>query len=189
MRHRSIVATIVLLAAVSTLMVGCKKKPPAPTPTPPATESAKPVPPPEPPPTEVKPEKFPPEPVTTAPLTDADADEWNRRKPLQTVYFAYDSAEFDEAARSAMSANADWMKANAKWKIRVEGNCDERGTIKYNLALGQRRGDSVREYLTSLGIPADRVRIVSYGEEKPASPGHDEAAWKLNRRADFWVEK
>lgn len=186
MRYRFL-AAIVLFTAMSTLAVGCKK-PPKTAPTPVASETAKPAKPSTPPPiTEVAPDKFPAEPVDTKPL-DLSADEVNRRKPLQTVYFDYDSAEFDDTALGTLRANADWLKSNTKWKVRIEGNCDERGTIKYNLALGQRRGDSVREYLASLGVPADRIRIVSYGEEKPVDPGHEEGAWKLNRRADFWVE-
>ena len=187
MRHRSLAATIVLFAALTTLVVGCKK-PLKPIPTQPApTETATPAPPPEPTPTEVT-DKFPKQPVDTAPLADPSVDELNRTKPLQTVYFAYDSAEFDDPAIATLRANAEWLKAHPKWKIRIEGNCDERGTIKYNLALGQRRGDSVRQYLSGLGVAVDRMRVVSYGEERPVDPGHDEATWTKNRRADFWIE-
>lgn len=185
MRHRSLVATIFLFAAVSTLAVGCKKPKTIPTPPPATTEPAKPAEPVEPARTDVPPEKFPTQPVDSQPM-DIGADEMNRR--LKTVYFSYDSAEFDEAALATLRGNADVLKSNPKWKIVVEGNCDERGTIKYNLALGQRRGDSVRQYLASLGVPADRVRVVSYGEEKPAVVGHDEEAWGKNRRADFKAE-
>jgi peptidoglycan-associated lipoprotein len=187
MRHRSLAATAVLLVAVSALVVGCKQPKTTPVAPPPQTQTAKPAETSPAPPTEVT-EKFPTQPVETAPLSDPGVDELNRRKPLQTVYFSYDSTEFDEAAIAAMRANAAWLKANPKHPIRIEGNSDERGTIKYNLALGQRRGDAVRQYLSSLGVPADRMRVVSYGEEKPVNEGHDEGSWKQNRRAEFWIE-
>jgi len=111
----------------------------------------------------------------------------NRRKPLRTVYFAYDSEDLDDPP-GRPPRERGLAQDEPKRSIRIEGHCDERGTIKYNLALGERRANSVREYLTGLGISAERMRIVTYGEEKPADPGHNEDAWKMNRRGEFWIE-
>ena len=110
------------------------------------------------------------------------------RGELKTIYFGYDKDELTDAARSILRQNANWLKANPQWNVVLEGHCDERGTIEYNLALGQRRANSVRSYMASLGVDASRVRTVSYGEERPADNGHNEAAWAKNRRAESKVE-
>jgi peptidoglycan-associated lipoprotein len=86
-----------------------------------------------------------------------------------------------------MNANAEWLKANPKVKIRIEGNCDERGTAEYNQALGQRRAASARKYLTDLGISAGRISLISYGKEKPLCSDRVEGCWQKNRRDDFVV--
>jgi peptidoglycan-associated lipoprotein len=187
MIRKSIVPVLVLAVALAGI-AGCKKPPETvPVAPPPETQKAEPVEP-TPPPKEVG-ESFPPAKVDTAPLTDPSVDELNARiKPLQVVYFEYDSSDLDDASRSVLQANAEWLKKNAKRTIRIEGHCDERGTIKYNLSLGERRANSVREYLEGLGIAPGRMRIVTYGEERPADPGHDEGAWRKNRRAEFWFE-
>jgi peptidoglycan-associated lipoprotein len=80
-----------------------------------------------------------------------------------------------------------WLKANARAKITLEGHCDERGTAEYNLALGERRAKAVKDYLIAAGIPADRVSTISYGKERPFVLGHDESAWKWNRRGHFVI--
>ena len=90
-------------------------------------------------------------------------------------------------AAIAKQENADVMRKNLSWQVTIEGHCDERGTAEYNLALGERRALAARAYLVSLGIPAERVRVVSYGKEFPFEPGHDEAAWSKNRRAHFVI--
>ena len=133
---------------------------------------------------------FPSEPVETEEPEPAmpSIDELNRQGVLQTVYFAFDSYELDDMARSTLQTNATWIKNNASYNIVVEGHCDERGTIEYNLALGERRADAVRKYLISLGVQDSRVRIISFGEEKPVESGHDEAAWSRNRRGAFLIE-
>ena len=79
------------------------------------------------------------------------------------------------------------MKKYPTWQVTIEGHCDERGTAEYNLALGERRALAAKNYLVSLGIPADKVRTVSYGKEFPFDPGHDDAAWSKNRRAHFVI--
>jgi peptidoglycan-associated lipoprotein len=106
---------------------------------------------------------------------------------LKTIYFAYDSAVLTPEGKASLERAAQWLKQNPKANIRIEGNCDERGTTEYNLALGERRALAARRYLVSLGINPERIFTISYGEEKPAVNGHDEAAWKFNRRDDFKI--
>lgn len=105
----------------------------------------------------------------------------------ETVYFDFDSSAIKSSERPKVSAVADYLKANAAKAVRVEGNCDERGTEEYNRALGERRALAVREELVRLGIAPTRVDTISYGKDKPLDPGHNEAAWRVNRRADFIV--
>ncbi len=107
---------------------------------------------------------------------------------LSTVYFAYDSAELTEAQRQVLDQNAVWMRQNAASNVTLEGHTDERGSVEYNLALGERRASSAKDYLSQLGIPKNRLRILSYGEEKPASFGSSEDNFRLNRRVDFVPE-
>ena len=104
---------------------------------------------------------------------------------LKPVYFSYDSDELSPEALSTLAANADWLARRSQVAIVVEGHCDERGTIEYNLALGQRRARAVRDHLLRLGIAAARVETISYGKERPAAVGHDESTWSRNRRAEF----
>ena len=110
------------------------------------------------------------------------------RGVLERIYFQFDKSDLSDTARRTLRRNADWLNNNPSFRVIVEGHCDERGTIEYNLALGQRRANTVREYLVNLDIPANRLRIVSFGEERPAQLGHDDSAWSMNRRAEFVVE-
>jgi peptidoglycan-associated lipoprotein len=114
-------------------------------------------------------------------------DELNRESPLKPVFYDLDSAELSGDAQQALQANADLLRTNATWQITIEGHCDERGTAEYNLALGERRANTARDYLVSLGIPAPRLKTVSYGKEFPFDPAHNEAAWSKNRRAHFVI--
>lgn len=104
---------------------------------------------------------------------------------IQTIYFEYDSSTLSSEAKAALEQAAQWLRQNPTKSIRIEGNCDERGTTEYNLGLGERRALAARRYLISLGVDPERIFTISYGEEKPAVDGHDEAAWKFNRRDDF----
>jgi len=104
-----------------------------------------------------------------------------------TVYFDFDSSVIKTSEKPKVQAVADYLKNNPANAVRVEGNCDERGTEEYNRALGERRALAVREQLAGLGIDPTRVDTISYGKDKPVDPGHDEAAWKQNRRDDFVV--
>jgi len=126
-------------------------------------------------------------PVTSDPLAAMSLDDVNRSAALKPVFFALDGDQLDEAARLVLAENFQVLKKYANWVVTVEGHCDERGSAEYNLALGDRRAQSARSYLISLGVPAERLRIVSYGKEFPFDPGHDEGAWTKNRRAQFMV--
>ena len=106
---------------------------------------------------------------------------------LAPIYFDFDKSNLKPDATATLDKNAEWLSKNPTAKIRIEGNCDERGTNEYNMALGERRANSAKQYLLKLGVSADRLTTVSYGEEKPVDPGHDEAAWAKNRRDDFKV--
>jgi peptidoglycan-associated lipoprotein len=101
------------------------------------------------------------------------------------VYFDYDSSQVGGSERSKLEAIAEYLRGNAQVGLIVEGHCDERGSNDYNLALGERRAQAVRAYVIGLGIEADRIKTVSYGEEQPAAFGQDEATYKMNRRATF----
>ena len=103
------------------------------------------------------------------------------------VYFDFDKSAIKAGEQSKLAAVADYLKNNSAAAVRVEGNCDERGTEEYNRALGERRALAAREYLVNLGIDASRIDTLSKGEDNPADPGHNEAAWKLNRRDEFVV--
>lgn len=104
---------------------------------------------------------------------------------LKAVYFDYDSSSVRADQVSVLQANANLLKQAPNAYIQIAGHCDERGTQEYNLALGERRALSVREYLVKLGISGDRIVTISYGEESPADSGHSESAWSMNRRAEF----
>ena len=114
-------------------------------------------------------------------------DDINRNSPLKPLFYAFDAAEVDAEGQRILQANAEILRRYTTWQISIEGHCDERGTAEYNLALGERRAVAARNYLVSLGIPADRVKTVSYGKEFPFDPGHSEEAWSKNRRAHFVV--
>jgi peptidoglycan-associated lipoprotein len=106
---------------------------------------------------------------------------------LQPVYFALDQAFIEAEAGEIMKANADWLKANPQVKVRIEGNCDERGTIEYNQTLGQRRAENAKKYLANMGVSGQRILLISYGKEKPICTESTESCWQKNRRGDFSV--
>lgn len=104
---------------------------------------------------------------------------------LQRVHFDFDQFTLSPEARQILAANAEIIKATPGLRVRIEGNCDERGSDEYNLALGERRAQAAKDYLVSLGVPADRLEVISYGEEMPLDPASNEAAWAKNRRDEF----
>ena len=105
--------------------------------------------------------------------------------PLKDVSFNFDSAALSDAARATLRSNADWLKANATVRIQIEGHCDERGAADYNMALGAKRAQASMDYLATLGIAANRMSTISYGEEIPMCKDKTEACWAQNRRARF----
>ena len=181
---------MVLAILISVLVGACaKKQPPVARPMPPpantGTAPADVMPPP--PPTPVV------EPPITVPSLPEDSiagkslDDLNRDSPLRPLFFELDSSEVSAEGQQLLQENAAIMKKYPTWQITIEGHCDERGTAEYNLALGERRALAAKNYLVSLGIPADQVKTVSYGKEFPFDPGHDDAAWQKNRRAHFVI--
>ncbi|MGB9701081.1 MAG: peptidoglycan-associated lipoprotein Pal [Thermodesulfobacteriota bacterium] len=108
---------------------------------------------------------------------------------LKSIFFDFDQAVIREDQKEVMLQNAQWLKAHPQVRVRIEGNCDERGTAEYNLALGQRRAEAVKEFLEGLGIAPKRMQTISYGFERPLDPGHNEEAWAKNRRVDFTILK
>ena len=177
------------LASVTAAACG-KKNPPVARPTPPpptTTAPANPARPPAPPEPVTEPAIVPPEPVRDDAISSASLDDLNRNSPLQPVFFELDSSDLSQAAQKALDQDAVLLKKYGTWAITIEGHCDERGTAEYNLGLGERRAIAARAYLVSLGIPADRLRTVSYGKEFPFDPGHDESAYAKNRRAHFVI--
>lgn len=107
--------------------------------------------------------------------------------PLQDINFDYDRYDLRDEVRRVLQSNSEWLKANPAAKVEVEGHCDERGTVEYNLALGAKRAKSAKDYMVSLGISADRLSTISYGEELPLCHDLNEACWTRNRRAHFVV--
>ena len=121
----------------------------------------------------------------TTNATDSNAQKL--QASLEQVYFNFDSYTLSGEARATLVKNAQLLKNYPADNVRIAGNCDERGSDEYNLALGERRAKSAMQYLASMGVPSSRLSVVSYGKEKPAVSGHDEAAWAKNRRDDFVV--
>jgi peptidoglycan-associated lipoprotein len=109
--------------------------------------------------------------------------------PLADVYFDYDQARLGDEARAVLEKHALWLQNHRSARVAVEGHCDERGTVDYNLALGEQRARAARDYLVSLGVAGDRLTTVTYGKERPLDPASNEAAWAKNRRAHFLVTR
>jgi peptidoglycan-associated lipoprotein len=184
--HRVILVCVVL---ASLAVTACGKKKPATSPMPPPAVPAGGVTAPGDKPAQPVEEATP---VATEPIAEdtigaKSLDELNLDSPLKPAFFGLDSAELDASGQGVVQSNAELLKKYSSWVITIEGHCDERGTAEYNLALGERRAVAVRTYLVSLGIPPDRVRIVSYGKEFPFDPAHTESAWSKNRRAHFVI--
>jgi peptidoglycan-associated lipoprotein len=159
----------ILIVSSLLIFVGCPSHPPKPV----VTESA----PPPPPDTTTKVEipKLP-EPPPVPPLQ------------LSSIYFDYDKSDITDIGSGILSQNGKSLTDHPTATIRIEGNCDERGTEQYNLALGERRANAAKSYLVNYGIDAGRLTTISYGEERPVAAGHNEEAWSKNRRDDFTIQ-
>jgi len=114
-----------------------------------------------------------------------EAEEAKAAVTSERIYFDYDSSELKSESQEILTKKAAWLKANGDYKLKIEGNCDDRGSTEYNLALGARRAEAAAKFLNALGISSDRITTISYGEEKPAVEGQNEAAWSKNRRDEF----
>lgn len=159
---------VILAAGLATL--GCSSRKQVQTETPPSP----------PPPTETTstpPPPPPPSSETTEPSETAAG--------LQDAFFDYDEAAIRADARAALESNGRYLERNSGANVIIEGHCDERGSVEYNLALGERRARAAKEFLTSYGIAGNRMTTISYGKERPFAQGHDESAWAQNRRAHF----
>jgi peptidoglycan-associated lipoprotein len=167
-------ALLALPLCVALALTGCSKD----------KEVAESAPPPPPPsaPVDTAP-STPPAETATPPSDEAGTVQ----DQLKDVYFDYDSANLSSEAQATLDADGKVLMDNASVSVQIEGHCDERGTVEYNLALGDRRAQSARDYLVRYGVPASRLSTVSYGEERPFSTGSDESAWAQNRRAHFVV--
>ncbi len=178
---KKLVILSLAIILIFSFAVSCKKKPKEVPPPPPQAQE------------QPKVEKVEPPVVQEPQLSEEELfrqkslDQINREKPLGTVYFDYDKALIRDDAKPTLDTNAAWLKRFRTVKILVEGHCDERGTEEYNLALGEKRAKSAQDYLLSMGIGSDRMKIISYGKSQPIDPGHDDASWQMNRRAQFIV--
>ena len=160
---------LLLVAMLALSYFGCGKKPPAvepEAPPPPAPVDTTPVTPPTPPP--------PPKPQL-------------QESQLETVYFDFDKFNLRPDARASLDKNFQLLQEYPDAIVKIEGHCDERGTIEYNLSLGEKRARATMDYLAGLGIGAERLSVISFGKERPVDPGHNETAWAKNRRAEFKI--
>ena len=186
--YQKTAATATLCLVLGIGAAACKKTPvvstapPPPEPTAPAAPPAPPAPPPA-----------PAAAPTPRALTEDEIfaqkslDQLNKERPLSDVFFALDQSAIQDAGRASLTTNANWLKRWTATRITIEGHCDERGTAEYNLGLGERRANAVKAYLVELGVPADRIVIVSKGKESPFCTESNEACWQQNRRGHFII--
>jgi peptidoglycan-associated lipoprotein len=185
-RARGLITVLTLTAAMA--VAGCHKKVPPQAPAPPPPPAAAPAPPPPPPPPP------PPRPAPApAPLTEEEifarksVDQLNAEHPLDDVFFDLDKSEIRDDARTPLQKDADWMKRWTSTQVTIEGHCDSRGSSEYNLALGSRRANAVKDYLVNLGVPTTRLTVVSKGKEQPFCTDENESCWQQNRRGHFII--
>jgi peptidoglycan-associated lipoprotein len=178
------VSLVILVLALTVVACGPK---PQPTPPPPPVIEETPPPPPkvEPPPAPSTDQDKQEKPWYTDLSVKALNDQAVSRGFYPNIYFDLDKSDLREDAREKLAANARFLRENAELKATVEGHCDERGTEDYNLALGDRRANTARDYLTSLDVSGSRMRTISYGEERPVCTESTEGCWQRNRRAYF----
>lgn len=191
-RHRHLASLLVLAAGLSLVACGGKKRPPALA----SPEGITPGGP------EVG-DTMPTQPIDEGPDvravegeyatgSDLEADyatTYEEGSPLADIHFAFDSPALSESARSTLERHAVWLQTRRDLRVTIEGHCDQRGTVEYNLALGEQRARAAWDYMVSLGVAPERLRTVSYGKERPLDPSTSEAAYALNRRAHFSVSQ
>ncbi len=195
MRFRHFVSIVALAAALGLTAAACSKKPPQVAATPPPPPPPAPAPPPPAPPPPPRP-PAPPAPApspASVPLTEEQIfarktlDQVNQERPLEDVFFDLDESTLREDAKAPLQKDGDWMKKWTSTQVIVEGHADARGSAEYNLALGARRAEVVKQYLVSLGVQAARITVVSKGKEQPFCSEEGEACWQQNRRGHFIV--
>lgn len=184
----------VVVCCVMMLAAGCAKKEVVKKETPPPEMTATTTPPPAPTPPPIKEEPVKQTPITKETVTVTEetvavTEDAEASRMFKAIYFDFDAYTLSSVARETLANNAAILKKKKGVKVQVQGNCDERGSDAYNLALGEKRAKAAFDYLVTLGVPASQLSIISYGKERPLDPGHDEAAWAKNRRADFVVLK
>ncbi len=171
MRKTPALLFVVAVGLAALFAAGCAKKaaeaPPTPAPAPPVVQPATPVPTPT------------PTPETPVPVPTVTAGDFT------DVFFDLDSYALRADAKAALDGAARLLRDHADVSVTLEGHCDERGTVEYNQALGEKRANAARDYLVNAGVPAARIQSLSYGKERPFAEGHDESAWAQNRRAHF----
>jgi peptidoglycan-associated lipoprotein len=192
LRHRQLASLLVLALAFSLAACGSKRRPPALASPEAITPGAS-----------ATGDTMPAQPIDEGPDvlavegeyatgSDLEADyttTYEEGSPLADIHFDYDSAALSEQARSTLERHAVWLQTRRDLRVTIEGHCDQRGTVEYNLALGEQRARASWDYLVSLGVAAERLRTVSYGKERPLDPGNTEQAYALNRRAHFSVSR
>ena len=180
--------TIVLLVTLTVTACGKKIPPPPPPPPAPPAAPAPPPPPPPPPPAAPAPAPAPPRALTEEEIfSKKTVDELNKEMPLADVSFDYDMSLIRDDQRAILQKNADYMRRWTGIRVTIEGHADARGTNEYNLALGERRGNAVKDYLTGLGIAAERMVVISKGEESPLCTEETEGCYARNRRGHFII--
>jgi len=163
--------TTLLCTAALIALAGCAKKPPAKLPpAPPQT-------------TTTAPEPTPPPATQPSGPTPGSRADFVSQAGSDTVHFATDSSDIDSEAQSILTKQAAWLQKFPNVRVTIEGHCDERGTREYNLALGDRRANSAKNFLVNNGVAASRISVISYGKERPIATGSDEESWAQNRRA------
>ena len=175
MAMRPILSSVTLVALMLTfLFVGCAKE----EPPPPVTE---------PPPRPVAPPPPPPAPAPTPPPGPSISQQAFQEFQNQRIFFDFDKYDLRTDARATLDRKASFLNQNSSVRVQIEGHTDDRGTAEYNLALGERRANAAKQYLTTAGISAGRLSTISYGEERPLDPAQNEAAWAKNRRDHFVI--
>ena len=179
-RNRALVILVIIVAAALVMSAGCAKKKMAPpvselpsTPVQPRTQTE---------------ETGAPEQAVPPSFEEESAGQ-KVESGIRDVFFAFDDYALSEEARTILAADAKLLGESKSVKVTIEGHCDERGTVEYNLALGEKRALGAKNYLVNYGIDGSRISIISYGKERPFNSGHDEEAWAQNRRAHFVVQK
>jgi peptidoglycan-associated lipoprotein len=189
-RLKGLFLNVALGTVLALAVAGCNKKPPAPAPAPPPPPPAAPVtPPPPPPPPAPRPQPAPaPRPLSEEEIfSQKTVDQLNAEHLLGDAFFELDKSNISDEAKSILQKDADWLKRWKSAQVTVEGHCDSRGSAEYNLGLGSRRSNAIRDYLVSLGVPTTQLTVISKGKEAPVCSEEAEACWQQNRRGHFVI--